>query len=76
MSEKKTPSRLPLFLTLIAAGVFLIGAVLFPLLLQGQAGALQGTGIILAPVTLNLPAPRLSLTSLQGKPASLEEYRG
>ena len=76
MVEQKLKSRKSVFLTLIAAGVFLVGAALFPLLLRGQENALNQAEFVLAPSILSKAAPTLTLTDVQGKPASLVDYRG
>ena len=69
-------SRKPLILTLITAGVFLIGAALIPLLVRGQQNALDNSGIIRPPVVMDQAAPSLPLTDLQGNPVSLSSTRG
>ena len=76
MTEQKPRSRKNLFFTLIAAGVFLAGAALFPLLMRGQENALESTEMILAPVVMDQAAPQLTLNNLQGQPVSLADYRG
>lgn len=76
MSEQRTASRTSLLLTLIAGGVFLLGAALIPLLARGQAAALDGSGVRLAPVGMAEAAPQLALTGLQGQAVSLSDYRG
>ena len=68
--------RTALYLTLIAAGVFLLGGALIPLLVQAQAEALTTAGTGRPPAVANYPAPELALTDLQGRPASLADYRG
>jgi cytochrome c biogenesis protein CcmG/thiol:disulfide interchange protein DsbE len=76
MSEKITKSRTPFFITLIAAGVFLVGAALIPLLARGQEIALESSGIIRPPVVMNQAAPKIGLTDLKGNPVSLAEIHG
>ena len=76
MSEPPHRSRASLFLILIAAGVFFLGAALFPLLLRGQDAALNSAGIVLVPVVMNQAAPQLALTGPSGSVASLADYRG
>jgi peroxiredoxin len=77
MDRQQNPnSRPPLFLTLIAAGIFLIGAALIPLLVRGQESTLDSSGIVRPPVLMNQAAPQLVLTNLQGNPVSLGDYRG
>jgi cytochrome c biogenesis protein CcmG, thiol:disulfide interchange protein DsbE len=76
MSEQQPKSRMPLYLTLIVAGVFIAGAALFPLLVNAQDQALQSAGIDYAPVTVDKTAPSLALTDATGKPVSLDDYRG
>jgi peroxiredoxin len=68
--------RLTAFITLFAAGIFLLGAGLIPLLADAQQRALESSTPIYPPVTRNDPAPQLRLTDLQGKPVSIEDYRG
>jgi cytochrome c biogenesis protein CcmG, thiol:disulfide interchange protein DsbE len=76
MTDKNPKTRAPLFLTLIAIGVFLIGAAVIPFLVRGQEAALDGAGLVRPPVIMNQPAPRLSLTDLNGNPVSLNDYLG
>jgi peroxiredoxin len=64
------------FITLIAGGIFLLGAGLIPLLVNAQQKALTSASPAIAPITSSYPAPQLELTDLQGKPVSLEDYRG
>ena len=76
MTINKKKSRTPLFLTLITAGVFLVGAALFPLLVHGQESALEDSAGIRPPTVLNQNAPSLSLIDLQSNPVSLESSYG
>jgi thiol-disulfide isomerase/thioredoxin len=76
MLEDKPKSRTPLFLTLITAGVFLVGAALIPLLVQGQEIALRTSGVIRQPVVFDQVLPHLALSDLQGNPVILGETRG
>ncbi len=76
MSENTPKSRTLLFLTLIAAGVFLVGAAVIPLLVKGQETALDSAGLVRPPVVMNQAAPRLALTDLQGNPVSLGDTLG
>jgi cytochrome c biogenesis protein CcmG, thiol:disulfide interchange protein DsbE len=69
-------SRTSLYLILVAAGLFLIGATLLPILLAEQGAALDGSGIIRPPVIMNQTAPHLALTDLQANPVSLDDYHG
>ncbi|MGA2488572.1 MAG: TlpA disulfide reductase family protein [Anaerolineales bacterium] len=69
-------SRAPLFLTLIAAGIFLVGALLTPLLVRSQETALQSSGLIRPPAVIDQAAPQLTLTDLKGQPVSLANYQG
>jgi peroxiredoxin len=64
------------FITFIAAGIFLLGAGLIPLLVNAQKKALENAAPIFPPTILEYPAPQLELTDLQGKPVSIEDYRG
>ncbi|MBE3066468.1 MAG: TlpA family protein disulfide reductase [Chloroflexi bacterium] len=74
--SNKTNRRLTPFITLITAGIFLLGVSLIPLLANSQQKALDSTAPIFPPITLDYPAPQLTLTDLQGKPVSIEDYRG
>jgi peroxiredoxin len=74
--SNKTNRRLTPFITLITAGIFLLGVSLIPLLANPQQKALDSTAPIFPPITLDYPAPQLTLTDLQGKPVSIEDYRG
>jgi cytochrome c biogenesis protein CcmG, thiol:disulfide interchange protein DsbE len=76
MSIPTPKPRAPLYLTLIAIGVFLLGGVTIPLLAQSQTKALDSVGLILSPVMLNQAAPELPVTDLQGKPVSLAFFPG
>jgi thiol-disulfide isomerase/thioredoxin len=71
-----TDRRLTAFITLIAGGIFLLGAALIPLLANAQQKALDSAAPLLPPVTTNYPAPQLALIDLKGKPVSIEDYRG
>lgn len=74
--SNKTNRRLTTFITFIAAGIFLLGAGLIPLLANAQQKALDSAAPIFPPTTTDYPAPQLALTDLQGKPVSIEDYRG
>jgi peroxiredoxin len=63
-------------ITLIAGGIFLLGAGLIPLLVNAQQKALTSVSPIIPPITSNYPAPQLTLSDLEGKSVSLEDYRG
>jgi peroxiredoxin len=76
MSEKSAKSRTPLILTLITAGVFLVGAALIPLLVRWQDNALEDSILIRPPAVINNHAPQLELSNLQGKKVSLGEMLG
>jgi peroxiredoxin len=76
MPENNQGSRTSLILTLITAGVFLVGAAVFPLLVRGQETVLENSGVTLPPVIVNRTAPQLALTDLQGNPVSLSGIHG
>ena len=77
MSESnRSNRRSTAFITLIAGGIFLLGAGLIPLLVNARQKALDSAVPILPPVTTRYPAPNLALTDLQGKHVSIEDYRG
>ena len=68
--------RSTIFLTFIAGGIFILGAALFPLLVNARQKALENAAPILAPVNTGYPAPQLVLVDLQGNPVSIDDYRG
>jgi peroxiredoxin len=68
--------RLTALITYVVGGIFLLGAGLIPLLVNAQQKTLDSAAPILPPVTSSYPAPQLALTDLQGKPVSIEDYRG
>ena len=74
--SKKTNRRLTAFITLIAAGIFLLGAGLIPLLVNAQQKALESAALILPPTTTNFSGPQLALSDLNGKPVAIQDYRG
>jgi peroxiredoxin len=77
MSESnRTNRRLTVIITLVAGGIFLIGAGMIPLLVNAQQKALAGVAPILSPVIINHPAPPLTLADLQGNSVSIEDYAG
>jgi peroxiredoxin len=75
MTTPKNERRSTVVITLIAAGIFFLGAAIIPLLAKAQQKSLEA-GITLSPVTANYPAPKLAFTDLQGNPASLSDYHG
>jgi peroxiredoxin len=72
--DSKSPTTLVRIL--IAAGICLVGAALLSLLVGLQANRLAGTGTNRPPVVMHQAAPQLALTSLQGNPVSLADFRG
>jgi len=77
MTESKITNRLSIaVVTLIAGGIFLLGAGLIPLLTNAQQKALESAAPIFPPATTNFSAPQLSLFDLQGNPVSIDEYSG
>lgn len=81
--RKRKPQHTILVLLLLGAGVaFFIAALALGAILAagnnptGQAEAGRGGEIIFPPVQLNVPAPDLRLTDLDGKPVALSDYRG
>ena len=68
--------RSTIFLTFIAGGIFILGAALFPLLVNARQKALENAAPIWAPVNTGYPAPQLVLVDLQGNPVSIDDYRG
>jgi len=76
LKYQRPKSHATLILFLVAAGVFLIGAVFLSWILHGQEIALEGSAIVRPPVLMNQAVPRLALSDLQGGPVSLDSYRG
>jgi cytochrome c biogenesis protein CcmG/thiol:disulfide interchange protein DsbE len=76
IEPKKTNRRLNAFITLIASGIFLLGAGLIPLLANAQQKALDSSAPTILPTALDYPGPQLALTDLLGKPVSISDYRG
>jgi peroxiredoxin len=76
MSQPAPNRRIAIYLILIAAGVFLLGGALFPLLIQGEQAALATAGVGRPPATADYPAPELTLSDLQGRSVSLADTRG
>lgn len=81
--RKRKPQHTILVLLLLGAGVaFFIAALALGAILAagnnptGQAETRRGGEIIFPPVQLNVPAPDLRLTDLDGKPVALGDYRG
>jgi peroxiredoxin len=73
MGEPIKPNRCStVFITLLASGIFLIGAGLIPLLINAQQKALESAVPIHPPATANYPGPQLALIDLEGKPVSME----
>jgi len=72
----KSNRRSTVFVTLLASGIFLIGAGLLPLLINAQQKALERAAPILPPAITNYPGPQLALTDPESNPVSLESYRG
>lgn len=54
----------------------MLGAGLIPLLANAQEKALESAAPVIPPVITNYSAPKLTLIDLQGKPDSIENYRG
>ncbi len=75
MGEPIKPNRRStVFITLLASGIFLIGAGLIPLLINAQQKALESAVPIILPSTTNFAGPQLALTDVQGKPVSTGDY--
>lgn len=65
-----------LITTLLAGGVFLVGAAVILFLSNNTAGEMQISSSIRIPITVDYPAPELNLTDLQERAVSLSDYRG
>lgn len=57
-------------------GLFLVGAVIIFYLSDAQQKALENSGYTIPPGVSAYVAPQLSLTGLDGTPASLDDYHG
>lgn len=66
----------PLALLLIGSGLLILGVVAMALLSKPAETADAGEIGSAIPVEVNYPAPELSLSDLEDKPVSLEDYRG
>lgn len=66
----------PLALLLMGSGLLILGMVAMALLSKPAKTAEAGDVRSAIPVEVNYPAPKLSLTDLEDKPVSLEDYRG
>jgi peroxiredoxin len=77
MDETNKPNRRStVVFTLLASGIFLIGAGLIPLFINAQQIALAIAAPIFPPATTNFPGPQLTLTDVQGNPVSFKTYPG
>jgi peroxiredoxin len=77
MGEPAKPNhRSTVFITLLASGIFLIGAGTIPLLINAQQKALESAVPIIRPSTTNFPGPQLAFTDLLGKEVSLGNLTG
>jgi len=72
--SNKTNRRSTAMITIIAVGLFLLGAGVISLLINAQRKALESSAPILPPITTNYPGPQLALTNLQGNPVSMVDY--
>jgi peroxiredoxin len=76
MTTQAPKKKNSVIITLIAGGIFLIGAALLPLLEQARDSAIDVSASIRLPAAANYAAPELSLSDLQGNSVSLEDHRG
>jgi cytochrome c biogenesis protein CcmG/thiol:disulfide interchange protein DsbE len=76
MLPKTRPPRQTLFLSLIAAGIFLLGAALIPWLTRAQDQALDAGQSSRPPASANYAAPELTLQDLDGNPVTLADFQG
>jgi peroxiredoxin len=65
----------PLPLVIVGLGLVLLGVAAFALLPQSGPAA-QTEPLSTIPIQVNYAAPELSLTDIEGTPASLSDYRG
>jgi peroxiredoxin len=65
-----------IFITLLAAGIFFVGAAVVILVLPKAQEQVLANDLSVVPVTVNTPAPDLKLTDINGNPVSLSDYRG
>ena len=64
-------------MVLVGAGLLVFGvAALFFLLKPGSASSAGETDLSVVPAAVNFPAPALSLSDLDGRAVSLDDYRG
>ncbi len=71
---KKPKQRSTVIITLLASGIFLIGAGLLPLLINAQQKALESADPIISPTTTNYPGPQFAMFDVEGKPVSMEDH--
>ncbi len=74
IKRNKAASSRVIGLVLLGAGLILIGIVAWLILPRDAQSA--GDEVSAVPVEVNYPAPELALNDLQGKQASLADYRG
>jgi len=72
----KPPPKENRFLTLITAGVFLLGAAIIIPLANAADRALDDGTLSAVPGTAAYPAPALALIDLDGNPVALSDYLG
>jgi peroxiredoxin len=75
-AEHQLQRRRNLGVAFFIVGVFLIGTVGIFYLSNAQEKALESSGFIIAPATVEYTAPHLSLTGLDGNSVSLDDYHG
>ena len=77
---QKQPSRHSrqkgIFISLLAAGLFFIGAAVIILYLPKAQEQVLANGYSVVPVKVNYTAPEMRLTDLAGNPVMLSDYRG
>jgi peroxiredoxin len=75
MGDPNKPNRRStVLITLLASGVFLIGAGLFPLLINAQQKALESVDPVIAPTVTHFSEPQFALSDPEGSPVSMEKY--
>lgn len=65
-----------IYLTIVGVGLILLGAAALILLTQPVTGKSAESQVLTIPAEVSYPAPALSLTNLEGNPASLAEQQG
>jgi peroxiredoxin len=74
--NKSSVSQKSIFMLLVAAGLFFIGAAIVIFFLPKAREQALAAGYSVIPAEVDLPAPDLTLTDLSGNTVSLSDYPG